>query len=139
MGGSENTNKRLVVYDQRDKTKWIVLDTSESQIWELEQHESDWDGLESFFRQSTTRTLYRVPGNHWVLVEQTTHYEAGCAGIPTFRVLTDREAAEQLLLSGHTPPDDVIHFVSDKLVPPPPAAAIAEPPAANDGEDLRMC
>src|SRR5262245_32873513 len=56
-------------------------------------------------------------------------------GLPTYRVLTDAEAAEQLLLSGHTPPDDVIHFVGDKLEPPPPQPAASNVPATDRREN----
>jgi hypothetical protein len=119
--------KRLVVHDPHDYNKWISLDIPNAQVWELEPRDSDWDGLEGFFTRTTLRTLYRLPDNRWVLVEQTEHYDFGSLGDPTYEVLTDGQAAEQILLSGLTPPAELVHFVSDKLNPPPPQPLPDEP------------
>jgi hypothetical protein len=114
-------SKRLVVYDKNDDQKWVSLDISNADVWPLEREGSHWDGIGGYFRRWNHRTLYRLANRTWLLVEQTEHADAdGGLGDPTYQVLTDAEAAEQLLRSGHTPPDDVIHFASDKLTLPRP-------------------
>jgi hypothetical protein len=119
----QKASKRFVVYDKLDRTKWFSLDPSSAQTWALEPHQSDWDSWQNYFRQTTDRTLFRLGNKRWVLIEEESHVEVPFPlGDPTYELLTDIEAAEQLLMSGHTPPDDLIHLVQDKLAPPSPPA-----------------
>src|SRR6266851_7906547 len=113
MDTPDGAAKRLVVYDRKDLKKYYSLDISKAQAWTLKPHDSDWDPYEGYPRQTTERTLYRLQGKHWVIVEQTSHVEIGCLGDPTGIALTDAQAAEELLLSGHEPPTDIAHHVSD--------------------------
>jgi hypothetical protein len=149
MDTPDKTSKRLVVYDRKDSKKYYSLDISNAQVWELEPEDSDWDPIDCFPRQTTARTLYRlvehrsVPGAlatrrtiHWVLVEESSHFEAGSLGPPTCQALTDAQAAEQLVLSGHTPPEEIAHHVADKLTPPPVQPAALETPKSNRAEQI---
>jgi hypothetical protein len=61
MDTPDKTSKRLVVYDRKAPKKYYALDISKAQIWELEPHDSDWDPIDCFPRQTTARTLYCAP------------------------------------------------------------------------------
>src|SRR2546422_836629 len=92
---SRQAAKRLVVYDPHDRSKWLALDVSGSQSWELEGYGTHWLPIDEFWEYSHQRTLYRLANKTWVLVDVATHFE-GFVDEPTYEVITGAQAAEKM-------------------------------------------
>jgi hypothetical protein len=98
-----------------------ILDVRNSQKWELESRgEGRWEGDEGCWTWFIDEVLYRQPNGKWYLVSEHTHFSGE---VPPDRVceqLTEAQAAERLLLSGHSLPGSLAAHAKDLFIDGPP-------------------
>jgi hypothetical protein len=126
---------RRVVWDP-GKQKYVSIDVTGSETWDLSNVDTDYDDCGGYFRTQIRRTLYRQPSMAWILLEQRIPWEVGGEPDWTYRQLTDLEAASTLLEDGIDPPTDVVHLVRDRLIGPD--LPCASEPAATAANGVRQ-